>query len=157
MNINMTLISQMITFLLFIWFTMKFVWPPISKAMEDREKRIADGLAAAEEGQRKLTDAQQEAADALARAKTQATELLEQANQRTEQMVEEARNTAREEGQRQLELAKAEIDQQVQSVRKQLREETGKLALALSEKVLEAKLDQEADQAILKQLLEEIN
>jgi len=105
MNFNATLIGQSITFVLFVWFCMKFVWPPIMNALEARKKQIADGLAAADRGKHELELAAKKAGDNMRDAKAQAAEVLAQAEKRAAQMVEEAKLAAKEEGERQLAAA----------------------------------------------------
>ena len=117
MNINMTLIGQMIAFAIFVWFCMKYVWPPISTALHERQKKIADGLDAASRATRDLEVAQEEANETLRASKEQAAEILEQSHKRSSQMIEEAREQARQEGERMIASAKSEIDQEVNRAR----------------------------------------
>src|SRR3990167_8035414 len=111
MSINLTLIGQMITFLIFIWFTMRYVWPPIIKAIHDRQKQIADGLAASERGKRELELAQHKSVELLRDAKFSASQIIEQANKRAMQIVEEAKEQARVESQHILDNASREVSQ----------------------------------------------
>ena len=110
MNINLTLIGQTIAFAVFVWFCMKFVWPPIISALNERKTRIADGLAAADEGQREKARAEEHAAEVLEEAKGQAQEIIRRAERRETEMVEEAKTTARGEGDRILTAARGEIE-----------------------------------------------
>src|SRR3982750_2839605 len=112
MNLNFTLIAQAITFSAFIWFTVKFVWPHMLRAIETRQKTIADGLAAAEQGRRSLETSTRQADEEIKRARERAAEIISQAEKRTAQMVEEAKNAAKEEGNREKAAAKAEIAQE---------------------------------------------
>ena len=113
MNINMTLIGQTIAFAIFVWFCIKYVWPPISNALHERQKKIADGLDAASRATRDLELAQERAEQTLRESKEQASQILEQANKRSAQMIEEAREQARAEGERLMASARSEIEQEV--------------------------------------------
>jgi len=152
MNINMTLLGQAISFAIFVWFCMKFVWPPLMAALDERQKKISDGLNAAVKAQRDLETAHAQVADELQAAKAQAAELLEQAHKRSQQMLEEARNAAAAEGERQLALARSQIEQEVASARDTLRAQVSALALAGAEKILEAQVDASAHAAMLDKL-----
>ena len=121
MNINMTLIGQMIAFAIFVGFCIKFVWPPISNALHERQKKIADGLDAASRASRDLELAEEQASETLRESKEQAAEILEQAHKRSSQMIEEARDQARQEGERMIAQAKSEIDQEVNRAKEDLR------------------------------------
>ncbi len=156
MDINITLIGQMITFAVFIWFTMKFVWPPIVKAMHDREKKIADGLAAAEQGKRELELAEHEAAKHIREAKLKAADIVEQANQRATRLIEEGKADARVEGDRLLELAKAEIQQERAQTEQALLAHVSQLALQGAEKVLGQQIDKSIHSQLFDQLIDEI-
>lgn len=152
MNINLTLIGQGIAFAIFVLFTMKFVWPPIVNAMREREKKIADGLAAADRASRDLNLAQEKAADELRAAKQQAAEIIESANKRSNQIIEEAKNQARAEGERLLEAAKAEIEQERNRAKESLRAEIAALAVTGAEKILETSIDAKAHSEMLDKL-----
>lgn len=156
MDINATLLGQMITFAVFVWFTMKFIWPSIIKAMREREKKIADGLLAAERGQHELDLAQHKAAEQLRDAKIQAAEILEQASKRASHLIEEAKERAREEGEHLLSIARGDIEQEVQVARQQLRSEVAKLAVAGAEKILMRSVDAAAQRELVEQLIAEI-
>jgi len=144
MNFNLTLIAQMLAFLAFIGFTAKFVWPPLMRAIAARQKQIADGLAAAEEGKRALEVSSKTAEASLRDARSRAAEVLAQAEKRAAQMIEEARNAAKEEGNREKAAAKAEIEQQVTRAREQLRDQVASLAVAGAEKILRREVDAKA-------------
>jgi F-type H+-transporting ATPase subunit b len=144
MNFNLTLIAQMLAFLAFIGFTAKFVWPPLMRAIAARQKQIADGLAAAEEGKRALEVSSKTAEASLREARSRAAEVLVQAEKRAAQMIEEARNAAKEEGNREKAAAKAEIEQQVTRAREQLRDQVASLAVAGAEKILRREVDAKA-------------
>jgi F-type H+-transporting ATPase subunit b len=127
LDINATLLGQAITFALFIWFTMKFVWPPIIKAMEDRQKKISDGLFAAEKGQEELLSAKEEVKRELAEARAHIHGILDNAHKRAGQIVEEAKAKASEQEEQMLIVAKAEIEQQKTHARDGLRHEVSVL------------------------------
>ncbi len=156
MEINITLLGQLITFSVFVWFTMKFVWPPILKIMKERELRIADGLAAAERGQHALELAQVKVDECLNGAKQQAAEIIEQASKRASQMAEESKRQIRTENERLLAIARADIQQEWQAAQQKLRTEVANLVITTTEKILAQSLDSVAQHALLKQSLEEI-
>ncbi len=156
MDINLTLIGQSISFLVFVWFCMKFVWPPIVAALDERTKKIADGLAAAERGQHEQELAQKRAAETLHEAKQQAAEILGQAQKRAAEIVEEAKSEARTEGERLVEAAKAEIDQELNRAKEQLRQQVATVAIAGATKVLEREIDEQAHRDVLSQLAAQI-
>lgn len=156
MNINATLIIQGITFFLFIWFTMKFVWPPLQQAMRDRQQKIADGLAAGERGERELEKAKQEVKQMLDEAKGQAAEILNQANKRDAEMMEQAKADARAEGERLIASAKAQLEQEVAQAREALRKEVAGIALAGAGKVLGREIDAAAHKDLLDNVANEI-
>jgi F-type H+-transporting ATPase subunit b len=144
MNLNFSLVAQAITFAAFIWFTVKFVWPPMLRAIEARQKTIADGLAAAEEGKRSLETSAKQADAAIKDARSRAQEIIAQAEKRASQMIDEARNAAKEEGNREKAAAKAEIEQEVTRAREQLRDRVASLAVAGAEKILRREVDAKA-------------
>lgn len=156
MNINFTLISQAIAFSTFIWFTVKFVWPPLLRAIEDRQKTIADGLAAGERGRHELELASQRSSDILKQAKQQASEIILQAEKRASEIVDEAKNTAKEEGDRIIAGAKAEISHEVFSAKEALRQHTSNLALAGAEKILRREIDAKAHADLLASIEEDL-
>jgi F-type H+-transporting ATPase subunit b len=149
MNLNLTLVAQALTFAAFIWFTVKFVWPHMLRAIETRQKTIADGLAAAEEGKRSLEASTKRSEEEIRKARERAAELIAQAERRVAQMVEEAKNTAREEGNREKAAAKAEIEQEITRAREQLRDHVASLAVAGAEKILRREVDQKAHAELL--------
>jgi F-type H+-transporting ATPase subunit b len=156
MNINATLIGQTITFLVFVWFCMKFVWPPIMNALAERKKQIADGLAAGERGKHELELASKRAADELRDAKSQAAEVIAQAEKRAAQIVDEAKGTAKVEGDRMIAGAKAEIDQEATRARETLREQVAALAVAGAEKILRREIDDKAHADLLEAIKKEL-
>ncbi|HZN27565.1 MAG TPA: F0F1 ATP synthase subunit B [Burkholderiales bacterium] len=141
MNINFTLFAQAATFAIFIWFTARFVWPHLSRAIEDRQRHIAEGLAAAERGKQDLEQAAVRTADMLTQARQQAQDILAQAEKRAQQIVEEAKVAAGEEGSRLIAGAKAEIDQEVSRARETLRSQVAALAVAGAEQILRREVD----------------
>jgi F-type H+-transporting ATPase subunit b len=149
MNFNLTLITQALVFAAFIWFTVKFVWPPLLRAIETRQKTIADGLAAAEQGRKALEVSTKQADESISQARGRAAEVITQAEKRAAQMIEEARNAAKEEGNREKAAAKAEIEQQVTRAREQLRDQVASLAVAGAEKILRREVDAKAHGELL--------
>jgi F-type H+-transporting ATPase subunit b len=141
MNINFSLIAQAIAFALFIWFTVRFVWPPLLAAIEARQKQIADGLAAGEQGRKSLEASTRQAEEAIKEARSRAADIVSQAEKRAAQMVEEAKGAAKEEGAREKAAAKAEIGQELQRAREVLREQVASLAVAGAEKILRREVD----------------
>jgi F-type H+-transporting ATPase subunit b len=156
MNINLTLIAQLISFAVFVWFTMKFVWPPIVKALEERKAKIADGLAAAERGQHEQELAEKKAAERLHEAKQQAAEIIAKAEKRGSEIVEEAKTDARTEGERLVTAARAEIEQETNKAREVLREKVAELAVAGAEKILRKEINAAAHQDIVTALAKQI-
>ena len=141
MDINATLLGQAITFAVLVWFTMKFVWPPLTNMMDERAKRIADGLAAAERGKQDLEEASRRVEAEIRAAQQKATEMLINAEKRANQIVEEAKQAARTEGERIIADAKAEIDQEVLRAKEALRGQVAGLAVAGAEKILRKEID----------------
>jgi F-type H+-transporting ATPase subunit b len=144
MNINATLFVQALSFAALIWFTVRFVWPMITDAMDERTKRIADGLAAAEAGKQSLERSAKQAEDAINQARGRAAEIVAQAEKRASQMIEEAKASARTEGERLVAGAKAEIDQEVARAREALRGQVAALAVAGAEQILRREVDAKA-------------
>jgi len=141
MNINLTLFGQMVSFAVFIWLTMKFIWPPLVKALEDRQNRIAEGLAQAERGLHEQELARKRARDVLQKTKVQNAEMIGLAQKRAAEIVEEAKGDARAEGERILTTARAEIERERNRMKDQLREQVSQLALAAAEKILRQEID----------------
>jgi F-type H+-transporting ATPase subunit b len=156
MNLNLTLVAQAVSFALFIWFTVKFVWPPMLRAIETRQKTIADGLAAAEQGRRALETSNREAEEAVREARNRAAEIIAQAEKRAAQMIDEARKAAKEEGGREKAAAQAEITQAVTRAREQLRDRVASLAVAGAEKILRREVDAKAHADLLEAIKREI-
>lgn len=156
MNINFTLIAQAIAFAVLIWFTVKFVWPPLLKAIETRQKEIADGLAAAADGRNALEAAAKKSEVTLTEAKQKASEIIAQAEKRGTLIIEEAKANAKVEGERIIAGAKAEIDQEVNRAKESLRAQVSTLAIAGAEKILRKEIDAKAHSELLSKLAAEL-
>lgn len=156
MNLNATLLGQFITFAIFVWFTMKFVWPPIMKALNDRRQKIADGLAASERGVHDLELARHKAAEILRDAKIQASQIVDETTKRAGMILEEAKDQARAEGGRIIALAKAEIEIECQKAKQELKKQVAGIALAGAEKILGHNIDKAANSEIIAKLITEI-
>jgi F-type H+-transporting ATPase subunit b len=152
MNLNFTMVAEIIAFALFIWFCMKIVWPPLLRAIETRQKTIADGLAEAERGRSSLADAQKQTEVILKDARSRAQEILVVAEKSASQRIEESKSQAKSEGERLVTAAKAQIDQEVQSAKQQLREQVATLAVSGAEKILRREVDAKAHADMLNQL-----
>ncbi len=152
MNMNLTLLGQAISFAIFVWFCVKYVWPPILKALEDRETRIADGLAAGERGRHDLELAAQRAAEAMREGKDKAQDFIVQAQKRADDIVEAAKAVAREEAERIKLAATAEIEQNRNQARDELRGQVARLALSGAEQILMREVDENAHRAVLDKL-----
>lgn len=152
MNINATLFGQMIFFVIFVVFCMKFVWPPIVQAMEDRAKKISDGLAEADRASRDLALAQEKASEYLRVAKGDASTIIEAANKRASQIVDEAKNQAREESDRIVTAAQAEIDREFNRAKEELRSKLAQLSVAGAERILQSTVDQKTHSDMLTKL-----
>lgn len=156
MNINLTLIAQAVSFAILIWFTVKFVWPPLLKAIETRQKTIADGLAAGERGKQELEAATQRSTAAVEEAKLKASSIIAQAEKRATDIIEEAKNNAKAEGDRILAGAKAEIDQEVNRAKEGLRAQVSALAVAGAEKILRKEIDAKVHADMLNTIANEL-
>ena len=152
MNLNLTLFAQAATFALFIWFTVKFVWPPLLRAIETRQKTIADGLAEAERGRSSLADAQKQTDVLLREARARAQEIVAAAEKAASLRIEESKSQAKTEGERLVAAAHAQIQQEVQSARQVLREQVAQLAVQGAEKILKREVDAKAHADMLNQL-----
>jgi F-type H+-transporting ATPase subunit b len=152
MNLNFTLVAQALAFGLFIWFTVKFVWPPLLRAIETRQKNITEGLAEAEKGRNSLVEAKTEADRILAEARARAQEIVASADKAATARVEESKGTAKTEGERIVTAAHAQVQQEVQSAKQQLREQVAALAVAGAEKILRREVDAKAHADMLNQL-----
>lgn len=156
MDINLTLLGQMITFAIFIWFTVKFVWPPIVKTMKDRQDKIAAGLAAAEQGEQALQVAKQQIAEQMKGVKEEAAKILEQAHQRANHVIEEAKTQARQEGERLLVMAQDEIKREYNETKSQLIKQVAGIAVAGAEKILGREIDKASNDRLIDELMGEL-
>ena len=156
MNINATLIGQTIAFILFVWFCMKFVWPPIMKALEERKKTIADGLAAGEKGKLELELATRRAGDVVREAKGQANEILSQAEKRAGEVVDAAKGQAKTEAEGIMLAARAEIDRERNMAREQLRAAVSTLAVAGAARILEKEIDAKTHAKLLDAVVKQL-
>jgi F-type H+-transporting ATPase subunit b len=152
----MTLLGQSIAMLVFVWFCMKFIWPPIMNAIEERQSEIADGLAAAERGQQSLDKAKAEADEIVDDARKQATTILDQAHARANEIVAEGKADGVKERERQLAEASAEVEQESNRAREELRGQVSAIAVASAEKILRREIDSSAHEDILSELAAEL-
>ena len=156
MNINYTLIGQMIFFVLFVMFCVKYVWPPITNAMKERAEKIADGLAAADRAAKDLELAKEKAGEDLKEGKAQAASIIDAAKKRADQMIDEAKVKAQEEGDRIRAAAEAEVGQQIAKAREELRAQVAALSIAGAEKILGESVDAAKHSDMLKKLSAEL-
>ena len=156
MNINLTLFGQSVAFLVFVLFCMKFVWPPIMAALDERKKKIADGLAEAERGFKQQELAEQNAEKKISEAKQQASDILNQAQKRANEIVEDAKSVAVDEGNRIKEAAHAEVEKEVNRAKEQLRSQVSSIAVAGAERILKKEIDATSHQNILDDLAAQI-
>lgn len=156
MNINATLLAQTIMFALFVWFCMKFVWPPIMAALNQRRKHIADGLAGADRAKHDLELAAKRSADMLREAKEKVSHIVASGEKRASEIVEAAKEQAKAEGDRIIAGAKAEIDQEVFRAKEQLRTQVSAIALAGASKILAREIDAKAHSDLLDKLVSEL-
>ncbi len=141
MNINLTLLGQMIFFIIFVWFTKKYVWIPIINALDERKAKIAEGLAAAEKGQQAQAKGEERAQQIITEAKSQATEILNKAEKRGGEIVEEAKDGAKVEGERILVSARGEIEKELNMAKEQLRGQVAALSVEGAQKILAREVD----------------
>ena len=156
MDINMTLIGQSIAMIVFVWFCMKFIWPPLLAALEDRQQQIEEGLAAADKGQESLVKAAAEADEIVVEARKQATGILDQAHARASEIVADGKADGVKEHDRQLSAAKAEIEQETNRAREELRGQVSAIAIASAEKILKREIDGKVHDDILGKLAQEL-
>lgn len=156
MNLNLTLLGQMISFAIFTWFCMKYVWPPVIGALRERQAKIAQGLADAEKGAQRRAEVEEEINLMLTDAKAQAAEIVAQAQKRSNEMVEESRDTARSEGERLKQAAQAEIDQEVVQAKESLRAQVGSIAVSGASKILGTEVSPEAHAKVIDELVSQI-
>ena len=156
MDINLTLIGQTIAMIVFVWLCMKFIWPPLLSAIEERQETIAHGLAAAERGEQRLEEAQAQADEIVNDARKQATGILDQAHSRANEIVAEGKADGVTERDRQLTAAKAEIEQEANRAREELRGQVSAIAIASAEKILQREIDGKQHEDILGKLAQEL-
>lgn len=156
MNINATLIGQSIAFFIFVWFCMKFVWPPLTRALDERKRTIADGLAAAERGKRELEQAEKRVLDVMKKAKSDAQEVIGLAEKRAAEVADEAKQQARAEAERIVQAAKADIEQETNRAREQLRARLAELVAAGAGRILEKEIDAKAHARLLESVAKEL-
>lgn len=149
MSINATLIGQMITFALLVWFTMKYIWPPLFNSLEERRNKIAAGLAAADKSHEDLRLAEKKAKSVIKEAKDQSSEIVSLAQKRANEIVEESKDTAKKEGDRLILAAKAQLEQEIQQTKESLRKEVAALAVSAAEQILSAEIDKAKHQDII--------
>ena len=155
MNFNFTLIGQLLAFILFVWFCIRYVWPPMLQILEEREKEVADGLEAASRGKKELEDANTQRGIIVDEAKKEAADLVSQAGQRANQMIEDAKSQAQEEAERIKTSAKADLDQAAKKAREEIRSEVATLVVAGAEKILGSEIDQEKNAEIIEEISKE--
>ncbi len=156
MNLNYTLLGQMISFAILIWFTVKFIWPPLMAAIEERQNRIAEGLAAADRARKELAQGEEKVAEEIRQARLKANEIIEQAHARANQIVDAAKEEAIAEGNRQKAAAQAEIVSAATRAKEDLRKQVSALAVAGAEKLIRREIDSNAHKALLDELAAEI-
>ncbi|WP_456268680.1 F0F1 ATP synthase subunit B [Kushneria sp. AK178] len=156
MNINLTLIGQMIAFAIFVWFCMKYVWPPITQALSERQQRIQDGLEEADRARAELHKANEQAEETLRESREEAARILEKTRARANQMIEEARNDARAEGERMIANARSEIDSEIEQAKGELRAQVATLAIQGAERILESSIDEKKHREMVDRLAEEL-
>ncbi len=156
MSINATLIGQMITFTLLVWFTMKYVWPPLIEALEERKNKIAEGLAAAEKGQEDIKLAEKKATEYLKEAKAESANIIALAQKRANEVVEESKENAKLEGEKMIEAAKAQIEQEIQQAKENLRKEVSSLALKAAEQILQEEIDKAKHKEIISKVSDQL-
>jgi F-type H+-transporting ATPase subunit b len=156
MNLDATLIGQSIAFFLFVWFCMKYIWPPLTKALDDRKRAIADGLAAAERGKREQELGEKKALEAIKKAKQEASEVIALAERRAAEIAEEAKQQAKTEAERILTSARADIEQEVNRAREQLRAVVSDLAVAGAARILEKEVDAKTHARLLESVARQL-
>lgn len=155
MNITMTLVGQMITFAIFVWFTMRYVWPPLKTAMAERKKKISDGLQAAEDAKQELADARRQAEEIIQDAKSQSNKIIDQANERAHRVEEAAKEEARASAERIRQNAYAEIENEKYRIKEELKGEVADLAIISAEKILQKNLDEKTNKQFIDKYLTE--
>jgi F-type H+-transporting ATPase subunit b len=155
-SINATLIGQMITFALLVWFTMKYIWPPLFNSLEERKKKISEGLAAADKSQEDLKLAEKKAKNIIKEAKDQSSEIVTLAQKRANEIVEESKDNANKEAERRIQAAKAQIDQEIEQTKEALRKEVAALAVSAAQQILGAEIDQKKHQDIVSKVSDKL-
>jgi F-type H+-transporting ATPase subunit b len=155
-DINLTLIGQAIAMLVFVWFSMKFIWPPLMQALEDRRKQVADGIAAGEKGKRDLEAAREQAQEIVSEARSKAVKIVDDANARYSEILGEAKTDAVKERERQLEQAQAEIAQAVNKARDELRGQVSAIAIAGAERILKREIDAQTHADLLTEMVSQV-
>jgi F-type H+-transporting ATPase subunit b len=155
-SINATLIGQMITFALLVWFTMKYIWPPLFNSLEERKKKISEGLAAADKSQEDLKLAEKKAKNIIKEAKDQSSEIVNLAQKRANEIVEESKDNANKEAERRIQAAKAQIDQEIEQTKEALRKEVAALAVSAAQQILGAEVDQKKHQDIISKVSDKL-
>lgn len=155
-SINITLFGEILTFIVLVWVTMKYVWPPIMNALNERQQKIANGLAAAERGQHDLEISQQKALQIVQEARIGAATIMEQTQQKAAELIEHSKAKAREEGERLLALAHSNIEQEKIAARQQLQQQVAILAVMIAEKLIRTNLNVAANQQLIEQLIKEL-
>ncbi len=156
MNLNITLILQSIAMMIFVWFCMKFIWPPLLKALDERRARIADGLAASDRAEKALEEANQAADETIGEARNKAGSIVDQANQRHNQILDQAKHDALSERQRQVAAAEADIALAANQAREELRAAVAKLSVLGASRILEKEVDADTHRELLDKLIAEI-
>jgi len=156
MNLTATMIGQTITFFVFVWFCMKYVWPPLTKALDERKKKIADGLAAAEKGKHDLELAKKGAVDELKKGKEKASEIIHHAERQASEIVDGAKERAKVEAERIITGARAEIEQEANQAREELRKRMSDLVVIAASKILEKEVDAKAHAALIENVAKEL-
>jgi F-type H+-transporting ATPase subunit b len=155
-DFNLTLIGQSIAMLVFVWFCMKFIWPPLTQALEERRRQVADGIAAGEKGKRDLESAHEQAQTIVSEARTKAVKIVDDANARYSEILGEAKNDAQKERERQMEQAQAEIAQAVNRARDELRGQVSAIAIAGAERILKREIDAKAHADLLADVVAQV-
>lgn len=156
MSLNMTLIGELIAFIVFVLFCMKFVWPPLNNAIEARQKKIADGLAAGEKAEKSLEEAQAKVADELKDAKAQAAEIIAQAKKRADETIEDGKKRGEQEREKIVAAGHAEVEAERNRLREELRKQVAVLAVAGASKIIEREIDKDAHSDIVEKLVAEL-
>ena len=153
MNVTATLFGQMLTFVVFVWFIKAYLWEPLTKAMEDRSNKIAEGLAAAEQGQQKIEQAKIEFTTRIDEAKTKASSIIGDAEQKSKLIVEEARNTAKEEAAKIAKSSTQQLEQEINAAREKLKTDVAELSIICAERVLESEVDKKKHNKIIEEVI----